>query len=452
MAAIEKRSLMFSNKDLVSMTIPVVLSSVLSIVAGMVDSAMVSSSGPAAVSAVSLVDAINILCITLFSGMASGGGVIMSQYIGHRDYKKARATANQIVYITVSMAIVVMTLLLCFREHVLRLVYGDLETDVFENCKTYFFLTLWGYPFSAIGESSVYVLRSMGKNRQASTCTISFNVVNVIGNAILIYGFGMGVAGAAIATTASRITYAIMGIWMASNNNLLARFENLLKFRIDFRVIRRVVRIGSASSLEFGLFYGGRILITSLIATFGTVMITANSVSQTLNNVGWVIVGAFGTASMPVIGQCIGADEKEQAKYYMKKMTMAATVVMAVLFAGVYLLRHQLVRIYDFEPDVLDACAYYTGVLALLSMGTVYSLAFNPVGGFRAAGDVRYATVLAIGTMFAFRVALAYVLNVIFPNLGLMCVYIGMGVDWLVRSVMNVVRYRSGKWLYKRVI
>ncbi len=452
MDAIEKRPLMFSNKALVSMTIPVMLSSILAIVAGMVDSAMVSSSGPAAVSAISLVDAINILCITIFSGMASGGGVIMSQYIGHRDYKQANKTANQLLYITVSMATVVMLLLLCFQEPVLRLVYGDLEAVVFENCKTYFFFTLWGYPFSAIGESSVYVLRSMGKNRQAAVCTISFNVVNVIGNAILIYGFGMGVAGAAIATTASRVTYAIMGIWMASDKKLLARYENLLKFRLDFHIIRRIVRIGSASSLEFGLFYGGRILITSLIATFGTVMITANSVANTLNNVGWVLVGSFGTALMPVIGQCIGADEKEQAKYYMKKMVGAGTIAMFVLFSAVYLLRHQLVRLYDFDAQTLDVCAYYTGVHALFSIGAFYSLAFAPVSGFRAAGDVRYATALAIGSMFVFRVVLSYLLNYLFPDLGLMCVIIGAAVDWSFRSVMNVIRYRSGKWLYKKVI
>ena len=452
MAAIEKRSLMFSNKALVALTIPIILDSVLSIIAGMVDSAMVSSAGPAAVSAVSLVDAINILCITIVSGMAAGGGVILAQYVGHRDYKQAKASANQMVYVTVAMALVLMGVLLCSREPVLRLIYGKIDQDVLEQCKIYFFWTLWGYPFSAIGNSSVHVLRSMGKNRQAATCSISFNVMNVIGNAVLIYGFGLGVAGAAIATTISRVMYAAMGLWLAGNKKLDVHFEKLLHIRFDWSIIKRVVRIGSASSLEFGLFYGGRILITSLIATFGTLMITANSVAQTLNNVGWVIVGALGTASMPVIGQCIGADEKDQAKYYMKKMTLAATVVTVVLFSGIYLLRHQLVRIYDFEPDVLDACAYYTGILAVISMVTVYSLAFNPVSGFRAAGDVRYATVLAIGTMFAFRVALAYILNAIFPSLGLMCIYIGMGVDWGVRAVCNLIRYRSGKWLYKKVI
>lgn len=452
MAAIEKRSMMFSNKALVAMTIPVILDSLLSIIAGMVDSAMVSSAGPAAVSAVSLVDAINVLFITVFSGMASGGGVVMSQYIGHRDFKQANKTANQLLYITFAMATMMMVILLCFQESVLRLIYGSIAQDVFKNCKTYFFITLWGYPFSAIGISSVNVLRSMGKNRQAAVCTISFNVVNVIGNALLIYGFHMGVAGAAIATTASRIMYAVMGIWMAGDKKLAAHFEKLLKVRLDFSIIRRIVRIGSASSLEFGLFYGGRILITSLISTFGTVIITANSVANTLNNVGWVIVGAFGTALMPIVGQCIGADEKEQAKYYMKKMVGAGTVAMVVLFSSIYLLRNQLVHLYEFDAETLKVCAYYTGMHALFALGSMYSFAFAPVAGFRAAGDVRYAAGLAISSMFIFRVALSYLLNYLFPSLGLMCVIIGAGVDWGFRSVMNVIRYRSGKWLYKRVI
>ena len=243
MAAIEKRSLMFSNKALVALTIPVILDSLLAIVAGFVDSAMVSKAGSAAVSAVSLVDAINILFITVFNGLSVGGGVIISQYIGHRDYKQAKASSNQMLYVTVAVALVFMTVLLCLQEQVIHWLYPTIEQDVFDNCKTYFMITLWGYPFSAVGGASVYVLRAMGKNRQAAATTISFNVVNVIGNSILIYGFGMGVAGAAIATTASRITYAIMGLWLAGSKKLDVRFENLLKFKLDFHLIRRIVRI-----------------------------------------------------------------------------------------------------------------------------------------------------------------------------------------------------------------
>ena len=452
MDTLNKRPMMFSNKALVALTIPVILDSILAIIAGMVDSAMVSSAGAAAVSAVSLVDAINILFITIFNGMSVGGGVIISQYIGHRDYKQAKASSNQMLYVTVAVALVFMGLLLCLQEQVLNFLYPTIEQDVFEQCKTYLFITLWGYPFSAIGGASVYVLRAMGKNRQAATTTISFNVVNVIGNAILIYGLGMGVAGAAIATTASRISYAIMGLCQAGNKKMNVHFEKLLKFKLDFHLIRRIVRIGSASSLEFGLFYGGRILISSLVTTFGTMMITANSVSSTITNIGFSIVSAFGTAMMPVIGQCIGADEKEQARYYMKKMVSAGMVATVVLFSSIYLLRHQLVRMYALDDKTLNACAYYTGVYAIFGIVSLYALAFAPVAGFRAAGDVRYATILAIFTMFTFRVALAYALNAIFPSLGLMCVCIGMGVDWCCRSICNFIRFRSGKWLYKKVI
>lgn len=452
MNPLNKQSLRFSNRDLVSLTIPVMISSILSVIAGTVDSAMVSEAGEVAVSAVSLVDGINILCITLFSGMAIGGGVIMAQYIGNRDYQNAGATANQMVYITVTMATVVMALLLCFREQILILLYGEMDADLLAKCKTYFLFTLFGYPFSAIGESSAYALRAMGKNQQASICSVAFNVVNIIGNAILIYGFGLGVAGAAIATTISRVSYAGMGLWLCSSKKLPARYEKLLKFRLDFSIIRRVLRIGSASSLENGLFHGGRIMIGRLVATFGTAAIAAHTVADKLTNIPCVLIGAFGTAMMPVIGQCIGADEKDQAKYYLKKMTGAATVAMAVLFTGTAVFSKLLVRLYEFDADTLKLCADYTAILSIGCIVAVFSWGFVPMAGFRAAGDVRYATLLSLITMFAFRVGLSYVLNAVFPALGMLCVYIGMSADWLVRSVCNVIRYRSGKWLYKKVI
>ena len=452
MDAIERRAPMFTNKALVAMFIPVMLDSLLSILAGMVDSAMVSSAGEAAVSAVSLVDAINVLCITVFSGMANGGGVVLSQYVGHGDKKQARSTANQLLYLAVSIALVFTVVLSLFRVQVLRLIYGSIEQDVFENAKVYFLITILGYPFSAIGAAATAVLRSTGKTRQSAYCTIAFNVFNVIGNSVLIYGLEMGVAGAAIATTVARMAYAGMGLLMAQNKQLPAYFENILKFRLDFAIIRRCVGIGSASAMENGLFYVGRLLISGLISTFGTVAITAYSVSNTINNIGWVIVSAFGVTLMPVVGQCVGAGEQEQAKGYTKKLLTAATVTTVVLFSSLFLLRNVLVRIYQLDAETLEACGYYTGVLALFSIAGLYSFCFTPLSAFRAAGDIKYAVTLSIITMFAFRVALAYALNWLFPDLGLMCVCISMGVDWLFRAVCNIIRFRNGKWLHKRLI
>ena len=407
METLEKKPL-FTNRMLVSMTIPIILDSLLAIVAGMVDSAMVSSAGEAAVSAVSLVDAINLLFVAAFSGMAIGGSVVTSQYIGKKDYKSATVSANQLLYITTGIAVFLMSALLCLRVPLLRLIYGSIEEDVFGNCKVYFFYTLLGYPFFAVGAASGSVLRSMGKTRQAVTITVAYNILNVVGNAILIYGCKLGVAGAAISTSFSRMVYAGLGLWLAHNKQLPAHFEKVLKFCLDFSMMRRVVKIGIVNSMETSLFYVGKILLTGLIATFATNSIAANSVANTINNIGWTIVGSFGMVLLPVVGQCIGAGEPEQAKQNMKKILSAATVFMFALFGGVFLLRNQLVRLFDFSDEALAESAYYTGVMALSSIFSLYSFAFVPIHAFRAAGDVRYTTSISLSSMFVFRVFSSY--------------------------------------------
>jgi len=452
MTSEETRPPLFTNRRLVSLTVPIIIDALLAIVAGMVDSAMVSSAGEAAVSAVSLVDSVNLLFIAVFSALAIGGSVVTAQYIGSRNYKQASLSANQLLYAATAIATVFMLVLLFLRENVLRLVYGRIDADVFENASIYFFFTLLGYPFFAIGSSSAAVLRSMGKNRQAVTITIAYNILNVIGNATLIYGFRLGVAGAAISTTCSRMVYAILGLILAHSKKLPAHFTQLWKFRLDFSMMRRVLRIGLANGLENGLFQIGKVLISSLVSSFGTISIAANSVAFTLNNIGWTIIGSFGTVLLTVVGQCVGAAQPEQAKAYVKKLLTVATTVMFALFGSIFLLRHQLVQLFDFGPEALEAAAYYTGISALLSIFSMYSFSFVPMSAFRAAGDIRYAVTLSVSSMFALRVALCYLLNALFPTLGLMCVYIGMWADWALRAVMNFKRFRSGKWLHRQLI
>ena len=452
MDASVSRPPLFTNRALLSLTIPIVVDGLLGIIAGMVDSAMVSSAGEAAVSAVSLVDAINILFISVFASIAVGGSVVTTQYVGSKNYKQACVSANQLFYAGAAISTVLMLIMLGLKEPILRLIYGRIEADVFENAVTYFSITLLGYPFSAMGNACTAVLRSMGKNRQAVTTSITFNIVNVIGNATLIYGFHMGVAGAAISTTFSRMVFAAMGLFLAHNKKLPVHFSKLLRFHLDFDVMRRVLRIGLTNGMESSLFHIGKILISSLVSSFGTVFIAANSVSFTINNIGWTIVGGFGTVLLTVVGQCVGAGETEQAKLYMKKLLIVATTVSVILFSSVFFLRHSLVRLFDFGPEALEVSAYYTGVSALFSIFALYSFSFVPMSAFRAAGDIRYAVTLSITSMFAFRVASCYLINALFPSLGLMCVYIGMSLDWAFRSVMNILRFRSGKWLHKKVI
>jgi len=442
---------MFSKRALVALTIPIVLDAVLALMAGMVDSAMVSTAGEAAVSGVSLVDSINVLCIYAFAAVANGGVVVTAQYIGSKDMAKARRSANQLLYASTAFALLFMIVLLCTIPQVLNLIYGKIDADVYAHAETYFFYTLLGYPFCAIGNACTALLRSMAKSRQALLLAGFVNIVNVFGNALLIYGFGMGVQGAAIATTFSRIVWAAIGLWMLHRKHLSVRFERILRFKIDFDIMRRVLRVGLANGVENALFQMGRVLIASLVSGFGTIAIASYSVSTTLCNIGWAIICSFGTVLLTVVGQCIGADEKEQAKRYTRNITLFALALNFVIFGLIFLCRGQLVQMFSFGPEALESAAYHTGLCAIAGICSCYAFSFVPTSAFRAAGDTRFAMVLAVASMFVFRILSSYLLCYFF-DIGLIGVWIGTWADWTCRSIFNALRYRSGKWLNKKVI
>ena len=442
---------MFSNRALVSLSVPIVLDAILAIFTGMVDTAMVSSAGEAAVSAISLIDQLFLLFVTVFSAIASGGVVITAQYIGSGDLKKARSSANQLLYASTFLALFITVAAIGFIPQIIRLVYGQLEDAVFENAKAYFFYVLLGMPFLAVASACTALLRTMQRSRLALFLAIGTNIINIGGNATLIFGFKMGAAGAAISTTVSRIIWAVVAMCFMHKRVLPVYFEKLLKFRLDFDVMRRVLKVGTANGLESGLFQVGKLLVASLVSSFGTISIAAYSVASTLGNIGWTTVGSLGTVLLTVVGQCIGADKPEQAKYYAKRFIVLGHILVVVLFGSVFLLRHQLVRLFSFGPEALELSAYYTGAVALFTIGAFYGSAFLPVAAFRSAGDVRYAVVMAVSTMFVFRVGLSYLLNAV-TDLGLMCVWLGMYADWTCRTILNTFRFRNGKWLTKKLI
>ena len=442
---------MFSNRDLVSFTIPLILDALLAIAAGLVDTAMVSSAGEAAVSGVSLVDSLNLLFVTIFNSLSTGGVVVTSQYIGKGDMQKANRSANQLFYLLLFVSIAMSAVLLCFIPQILNFVYSGIEEDVFINARDYFFYILLGYPFLAVGNGCTALMRSMGKNRLSVALSSGYNILNVFGNAILIFGCGLGVRGAAISTSLSRVIYAIVGISIMHGHNLKVHFEKLHKISIDQTIMKSVCIIAGGNGIEGGLFQLGKILVASLVSSLGTIAIAANSVASSITNIGWSTIGAFSTALLPVVGQCMGAGKPEQAKLYSKKMMRAATVGVVLLFGALFLLRNQLVMLFDFEEEALREAAYYTGAASLFTILAGYSWSFLPMATFRASGDTKYAVTLAVSTMFIFRVGLSYLLNALF-DIGLLAVWIGMWADWFTRSIINRIHFHRGKWMQKKVI
>ena len=430
--------------------IPLILEQCLTSLMGTIDTMMVSNLGSASLSAVSLVDSINILIIMLFTAMAAGGSIICSQYIGSRDYDDARSAARQVLFVAVISAAAVMVLCLLLRAPILKLIFGNVEEAVMEDSLTYFFWTSLSFPFLAVYNTGASVFRAMGNTRLPLIVSFSSNVLNVAGNWVLIWPFHMGVAGAAIATLISRIFLAVAIMIPLRNRNRDIYIRDYLSIRPDRKLICKVMKIAVPSGVENSMFQFGKLAIQSTVSTLGTVAIAAQSMTNVLENLSGMGGLAVGTAMMTVVGQCIGAEREDEAKYYMKKMTLIGFLVLLVNLALITALAFPATRLGKMEEEAAALCIKLTLIIAIFKP-IVWPLSFLPCNGMKAAGDVKYSMIVSCSTMWILRVFLCTVLCRT-TDIGPLGVWIAMFADWTARSILYGLRWKSGKWLKHKVI
>ena len=284
---------MFSRKQLIKLILPLVVEQFLAMTIGIADTLMVATCGEAAVSGISLVDSINILLINIFSALATGGAIVCSQYIGKEQPENARKAAKQLVLITAILSVAIMIACLLSQRGLLRVLFGSIEDAVMDNAVTYLFLSALSYPFIAVYNAGAALFRSMGNSKISMYASLMMNIVNVGGNALLIFQFNMGVAGAGLASLISRILAAVFVLYLLRSKKNLIRIENWLHWKPNFGMIKNILRIGIPTGLENGMFQIGKILVASLIASFGTASITANAVANSASSLVFVPAQVF---------------------------------------------------------------------------------------------------------------------------------------------------------------
>ncbi len=445
------QSLRFSNRELLAMLFPVIINDLTSLVVNIVDSVMVSSTGEAAVSAVSLVGTLYSIFTMLLATLGIGCSVVVAQHIGAGHLDHARTTAKQSVYIGLCISIPMFILLMIFGPALLKLVYPDTDPAVMNNARIYFLLIIPTIPFIGAEQMFVGTLRAMGKTKPILILGLARNVLNIIGNTLLIYVFKLGVAGAAIATTASCIVCTFISFALVRSKKLPFRIQGLRHPEWDIREVKRVLSIGLGTGLERCLLMVGKVMVTSMYSGLSAAAIAAFSVSRTLCNFGWTIQISFGTILMTVVGQCIGAGQPEQAKMYTKKFLYFALPLNVLMYGAVFLLRHKFVMLYNFSEETLLLAAQYTGLGALLTILGLYPLAILPAYSFRAAGDTRYAVISSTVITFACQVGLCFIF-VKYLNWGIPGVWLSIGIDWVFRVICHGIHLHRGKWLTKKVI
>lgn len=442
----------FSNQQLIRLIMPLIAEQFLAILVGVADTLMVSGVGESAVAAVSMVDILSILFVQFFSAMCTGGAIVAAQYLGSKDRTNACGAAQQLMLFTVLLSSAISVLIILFHRQVIGLMDDNSDPAVFEQACTYLMITACSYPFLGIYNGCAGLMRAMGNSKTSMWTSIIMNIVNVGGNVILIHPCGMGVAGAATATLLSRVVSSMLILRLMFRKSQPIHLPPLSKgfFRLDPSMIKRIFNLGLPSGIETSLFQVGRVLIMGIIATFPTAIRAANGICNSVSSLAVIPFSGISLATVTVIGQLIGADKKEETRYYARKLLTLMYVSIFPLNVALFIWVEPLVRLFNLTEAGIPAAVEALRCFAVFTIFT-YPSSFGSTGILRAAGDTRFAMYVAIPSMLLVRVGLSYLLVYVF-HMSLMGIWLSMCMDWVVRSICFMLRLRGDAWLNKKAI
>lgn len=441
---------LFSNRELENLIGPLVIEQLLAVFVGMADSIMVANVGEAAVSGVSLVDNIMILIINIFAALATGGAVVAGQYIGRKDEKSACKAATQLVWFVSLSAVAIMILVYFGKDIILNQVFGHITAEVKGHADIYLLIVTASIPFIALYNGGAAIFRAMGNSQVSMRVSLLMNAINVTGNAILVFGLRIGTAGVAIPTLISRMVAAIVITVLLCNQTRILHIERTLKIRFDGRMIRKILAIGVPNGLENSMFQLGKILVLSLVSTFGTYAIAANAVSNAIALFQILPGMAISLAITTVISQCVGANDYEQVHYYLKKLLAIIYVAMVGTVALIFLALPLILKAYNLSDQTAAAATniiHFHGISAMI----IWPLSFALPAAYRAAGDAKACMYTSIVSMWIFRIGFSYLVGK-YMGLGVFGVWVAMVIDWVVRAICFIIRYFNGKWKHGAIV
>ena len=434
----------YSNEMLRAMIVPLLIEQLLQVVVGIADTLMVSYAGEATVSGVSLDTMLYTIFLYLFGAIATGGAVIVSQYLGSGSREKAELAGAQIFHIALLFSVFCSAVMLLLGRKILALLYGGVEPAVLTACRTYLWIVTLSFPANAVYNAGAALFRSMGRTRVTMRVSAAMNLLNVVGNAIGIFLLHAGAAGVAWPTTIAWYFAAIVMTAKCLREDNSVTLRPALAFKLHPAMAGKILRIAIPGSIENGLFQLAKVVLGSLIATFGTSQIAANGIGQTI----WSFAALMGVAISPVyitvIGQCMGAGDTDGATYYMHKLTRLALVLSAAWNALVLLLLPAILPLYDITAET-RRLIWIIVVIHNTFAAFVQPFSMPLSAGLRAAGDVRFTMIASIFCTVVLRTALSFLLG-LYLGLGVIGIALAMGLDWCCKAALDILRFKSGRW------
>ncbi len=445
-----ERNYIFSNRMLWALFIPLLIEQALEFFVGLADSMMVASLGEVAISGVSLVDFLMQLLIFSFSALATGGAVIAGQYLGNHEVDKARDASNQLVWISAILSTVMAFVVLFAKSFLIDLLFGQISPGVWNTANLYLNYMAISIPFIAVYNAGAAIFRTSGNAKLPMLIMFACDIINIIGNAVMLFVFGFGVEGVAIPTVISRALAAVVIVYFLIQSDFELHIKRTLKHRFDFKMLRKVLDVGIPYGIENGLFQLGRVLVLSLVSTFGTMSIAANSVGYAIGIFSVLPGFAINLGLTTVISRCVGLGDYEQARFYNKKGLLIVYISHLAINLLIFAILPLVLGIYNLSAQtaaMTTEMVVWHGIFAII----IWPIAFTLPSTFRGAGDARWPMIVSLSVMFICRIGLSYIIAD-FMGVGVFGTWIAMFIDWFVRSGFYVYRYFSGKWMEFRAV
>lgn len=435
---------LFSSKSLFTIILPLFIEQLLAITIGMCDTVMVGVNGEAAVSAISLIDNMSNLFIQLFAAFATGGAVIISQLRGKGNDEKASLAAKNLVYITLVASFILVAVLFPFRRSVLSLFFTSLSPDVETAALDYFVPVLFSYPFLALFSAGTAISRSVGNTRRTMAISLLMNVVNICGNAFLIYIFNMSTKGAGIASLCSRIIGCGIIFALLLRKKETCSLSGLAHGPFSPYLVKRICHIAIPSGIESSLFQVGKLLTISLITGLGTSAIAANAVVTTINSYCNIGGGSVNLAAITIIGFAAGKGCMDEERYYTRVLLFLSFALTFIIALPMFLFAQRYVGFYHLNEASFLGTVHAVR-LCLIMCTFLWPFSFTLPCTFKAVGDIRYLMIVSILSMWIVRIGMSYVFILVLGT-GYKGMWYAMYLDWFVRSTFFAIHYRGKAW------
>lgn len=438
------------HKQITALFTPLLIDQAFILCLNLVNVAMISSSGVAAVSAVNMIDSINMFLISVFVAVATGGTVVVAQYKGSgNEPMVTKAAANAIMAVFL-LSLTISIVVAAFYHPILRVLFGKASEDVFSNASVYLIGCCVSYVGIAVEQAVCGVLRGVGKTRVTLGLSLIMNSIYVALNFVFINGMGMGVLGMVIAINIARYFAAFCAIYymVRMSTTLRLRLAELFHFQID--MLRKVLFIGVPYAAEQMFFHSGKIITQVFIVSLGTYAIATNAIGGVLAGLSQIPANALALTLVTVVGQCVGRRNVGDARKLTKSILWISTGSFVLMALVILALFRPLVAMFH-PPEEIVPHIYTITLINLIAQVPLWAISFLLPASLRAAGDSRFTSVTSMISMWMFRVVLGYIFGIVM-GFGIVGIWVAMNIEWGVRGSVFLWRFIGEKWYAHRLI